>query len=145
MNYYWMTLGLLILGFFIFTICKYFILNVVVLNSNEAIHKDMIHGLVRSPSFYFDITPTGRLNNKFSNDLGIMDNMLAFVLTDSIEGPIISLVLLANVFTINVYFLIPGVINIIFIVIFFIYCKKAIVATKQLDLRLKSPVFNMVG
>jgi hypothetical protein len=48
----------------------------------------MIHGLVRSPSSYFDTTPTGRLNNKFSNDLGIMDSSLQFVLIDAIEGPI---------------------------------------------------------
>jgi ATP-binding cassette subfamily C (CFTR/MRP) protein 4 len=105
----------------------------------------MIHGLVRSPSFYFDITPTGRLNNKFSNDLGILDNMLMFVLTDAVEGPIVSIILLINVFSINLYFIIPGVINIIFVILFFLYCKKPIVNIKQLDLRLKSPVFNMVG
>ena len=123
MSHYWLALGLLLLGYFIFSLIKYFLLNVVVLNSNEDIHKGMIHGLVRSPSYYFDITPTGRLNNKFSNDLGILDNMLAFVLTDSIEGPIISLILIANVFAINLYFLIPGVLNIIFIAFFFMYCK----------------------
>ena len=105
----------------------------------------MIHGLVRSPSFYFDITRTGQLNNKFSNDLGIMDNMLAFVLTGSLEGPIIGIIMIANVFSINVYFMIPGIVNIIFIVAFYIYCKKAIIEIKQLDLKLKSPVFNMVG
>jgi hypothetical protein len=44
----------------------------------------MIHGLVRSPSYYFDITPTGRLNNKFSNDLGVLDGMLPFVLVDAL-------------------------------------------------------------
>lgn len=145
MNDYWLALGLLILGYFLFNLLKYFLLNVIVLNSNEKIHKSMIHGLVRSPSYYFDITPTGRLNNKFSNDLGIMDNMLSFVLTDSIEGPIVSLILVANIFSINLYFLIPGIINIIFIIFFFVYCKRAIVSIKQLDLRLKTPVFNMVG
>lgn len=67
------------------------------------------------------------------------------MLTDSIEGPIATLVLIANVFSINVFFLIPGVINIIFVVGFFLYCKKPIILIKQLDLRLKSPVFNMVG
>lgn len=145
MSHFWLALGLLLVGYFIFSVIKFFLLNLVVLESNEKIHKAMIHGLVRSPSWYFDITPTGRLNNKFSNDLGIMDNMLAFVLTDSIEGPIISVILLVNVFAINVYFLIPGILNIVFIVLFFLYCKNAIVAIKQLDLRLKSPVFNMVS
>ena len=84
MNNFWLGLGLFLIGYFIFSFFKFFLLNIVVLTSNKAIHKDMIHGLVRSPSWYFDITPTGRLNNKFSNDMGILDNMLAFVLTDSV-------------------------------------------------------------
>lgn len=105
----------------------------------------MIHGLVRSPSWYFDITPTGRLNNKFSNDLGIMDGTLAGILSDAIEGPIISLILVANVFSINIYFMIPGLIDIVFVVAFFLFCKNGIILAKQLDLRLKTPVFHMVG
>lgn len=145
MNDFWLALGLLLLAYLIFNIIKVFLLYIFILNSNESIHKDMIHGVVRSPSWYFDVTPTGRLNNKFSNDLGIMDNMLPFVLTDAIEGPIITIVLFINVFTINLFFLIPGILNIIFIIFYFNYCKWIIVTVKQLDLRLKSPVFNMVG
>jgi ABC-type multidrug transport system fused ATPase/permease subunit len=105
----------------------------------------MIHGLIRSPSSYFDITPTGRLNNKFSNDLGLLDNMLSFIMTDSIEGAVSSIVLLLNVLSINIYFIFPGIVNIIFIILYFKYCKNAIIITKQLELRLKNPVFNMVG
>lgn len=52
--------------------------------------------------------------------------MLAYVVTDSIEGPIACLILVANVFSINLFFLIPGILNIIFVVAFFIYCKEAI-------------------
>lgn len=44
----------------------------------------MIHNILRCPSSYFDITPTGKLNNIFSNDLGVMDNLMAFILIDSI-------------------------------------------------------------
>lgn len=124
---------------------KYFLLNLIVLNSNEAIHEHMIQGLVRTHSSFFDTTPSGRLTNKFSNDLGILDNMLAFVFTDSIEGPIVSLIMLANVFSINMYFIPLGVLNICFLVAYFLYCKRAIVSAKQLDLQTKSPVFNMVG
>jgi ABC-type multidrug transport system fused ATPase/permease subunit len=87
----------------------------------------MIHGLVRCPSGYFDVTPTGRLINKFSNDLGILDNTLAFVFIDMIEGPIVTLIMIANIFQINVFFIPPGAINIIFLAIFFLYCKNVIV------------------
>ena len=113
--------------------------------SNEVLHEEMIQGLVRSPSFFFDITPTGQLTNKFSNDLGILDNTLGFSFVDLIEGPIVCTILLVNVFSIDLFFIIPGIVNIVFMIFFFWFCKKTIVEIKQLDLRLKSPIFSMVN
>lgn len=105
----------------------------------------MIHGLISSPASYFDVTSSGQLNSAFSNDLGIMDNVLIPVLIDSIEGPIISIILLINVIIINFYFIIPAVIIVTFLVVGFIYCKNSMVAVKLLDLKLKIPIFNMVN
>ena len=142
---FWTALGCLLIGYFVFNVARFFFLNLVVLLSNKEIHKNMMGSLLRSPSSYFDVTSTGQLNNNFSNDLGIMDNTLAFILTDAVEGPLTCLILLVNVFSINLYFLIPGILNLVFIVGYFIYCKPAIVEVKKLDLTLKNPVFNMVG
>ncbi len=103
----------------------------------------MIHTLVRCPSSYFDVTPNGRLLNNFSNDFGILDNTLAFILLDVIEGPITGIIMLANIFQINPLFIPPGVISIGCLIFFFFYCKTPIVESKQLDLRTKTPVFKM--
>ena len=95
---YWAFLGLFVFCYFFFSIIKYFFVYLVVLTSNEDLHDQMVHGIVRSRPLFFDITPTGELTNKFSNDLGILDNTLAFVLVDTMEGPIITIVLLINIF-----------------------------------------------
>ena len=139
---YWLLLGLLQGGYFILCVLRYFLLNLVVLLSNEKLHELMIEGLVRSPSSYFDTNPSGRLINTFSNDLGILDMTLAFSFTDMVEGPIISLSMLVNVFTIQVYFIPPGLVNLIFIIAFFIYSKRPIVECRQLFLKLRTPVFS---
>lgn len=123
MSGFWLAVGITMLGYIFLYFLKTLLLYISILNSNVEIHKEMIHSLVRSPSSYFDITPTGQLNNKFSNDLGIMDGMLAQILKDSLEGPIFCLIMLLNVFSINLYFLIPGVLNIVFVVWFYLYCK----------------------
>ncbi len=133
------------ISYFMLMFIRYILLNIVVLGSNEKLHEAMMHGLVRCPSKYFDTTPTGRLISKFSNDLGILDNTLAFVFIDMIEGPIISLIMLANIFQINLFFVPPGIIAIVFLVGFFIFCKKTIVESKQLDLRTRTPVFSIFG
>jgi ABC-type multidrug transport system fused ATPase/permease subunit len=129
---FWVTLGLLQLGYFILSFLKYALLSILVLNSNEEIHREMIYNLVRSPSSYFDTTSTGNLSSKFSNDFSIMDNTLSVSLIDSIEGPIMVLILVANVISINKFFLIPGVINIILLIIFFLSYKNSVIAAKQL-------------
>ena len=42
----------------------------------------MIEAVVRSPASFFDDTPSGVLTNKFSNDLGIIENTLIFSFID---------------------------------------------------------------
>jgi hypothetical protein len=53
--------------------------------------------------------------------------------------------LIANVISIDIYYLIPGSISIFLVVFGFFYCKGSIIAIKQLDLKQKNPVYNMVG
>lgn len=101
---YWLVLGIMQLFYFVFLCIKYTLLSILVLGSNEKLHEAMIHGMVRCPSSYFDTTPTGILINKFSNDLGILDNTMSFVFTDMIEGPVICLVMFVNIFEINLLF-----------------------------------------
>lgn len=141
-NYYWLALGLVQVGYFLFMAIKYYLINYLALKSNEKLHDDMLFGMLRSPSSYFDKTPTGRLINRFSNDLSILDSSLSAVLIDTFEGPILILVLFINVFQIVPWFAIAGVINIAALIYWFFYCKKVIVQSKQLDLRTKSPVFS---
>lgn len=52
---------------------------------------------------------------------------------------------MGNIFVINVYFLVPGILNLVFIVYFLMYCREVIIELKQLELKLKTPVFSMVG
>lgn len=78
---------------FYFQSFKIFLLYITVLNSNKTIKNDMIHSLVRSLCLYFDITSSGSLNNKFWNNLGIIGNILFFVLINALEGPIIKIIL----------------------------------------------------
>jgi ABC-type multidrug transport system fused ATPase/permease subunit len=100
-NLYWLTLGMMQVSYFILSWFRYFFLNIVILFSNEKLHELMIEGLVRSPTSFFDTTPSGRLINTFSNDLGLLDMTLAFSFTDMIEGPIVSISMLVNIFTIE--------------------------------------------
>ena len=142
---FWVVQGL-ICCFYLFTlIFKYMFLSLTVLSINECIHEDMIYSLVRSHSYYFDVTPVGRLTNKFSNDLGILDNSFIFILQNALEGPVLTIVLIINVFQINPYFIIAGITGTVGLILWLLLMKPVIIASKQLDLKMKSPVFNKLS
>jgi ATP-binding cassette, subfamily C (CFTR/MRP), member 4 len=102
----------------------------------------MVNGIVRSPGSFFDITPSGVLINKFSNDLGILDNSLALAMIDTFEGPTSIVVAMVNICQIYPYF-IPSAIVILFLgILFFLYARPVIIQCKQLDLRNKNPIFH---
>lgn len=59
---------------------KYYLLQIALINCNKNIHENMVNRIVRSPASFFDRIPAGVLTYKFSSDLGILDNSLAFAL-----------------------------------------------------------------
>lgn len=145
MGDFWIVLSALLLGNLAFYVIKCFLLAIVILKSNQEIHTCMINKLVRSPASYFDVTSTGELSNKLSNDLGIIDNTIVNVLVELMEGPIQSFILLVSIATFDAYLLIPGALSLAVFIYFYIEGRKAIVAIKEFDLKLKSPVFQMIG
>ena len=105
----------------------------------------MIYTIVRCPGSFFDTTPSGMLVNKFSNDLGILDNIMIFGLIDALEGPSIIIIAIINICIINYFFIIAAVIIMAIAVWFFTYSRQVIQKCKQLDLQNKTPIFHFFG
>lgn len=142
---YWGVLGMLILFLFIVMVLKYFLINKALLNASEANHDIMLKKIVRCPGNFFDKTPSGQLINKFSNDLGIIDNTMIFGIYDSLEGPIMIFVTIVNLCQINPVLIIAVIIIVIIAIRFFFYSRPVIQACRQLDLQKKTPVFHFFG
>lgn len=127
---YWITIATIIVLGFLTIMIVYYVCNLCILNSNQAIHEQMIDGILKSPSNFFDTTPSGELINKFSNDLSILDNNLFFTMIDSIEGPMLVIVALVYVCTVNVFFIPSTVIFFTIGIILVAYSKQCVVSSK---------------
>ena len=46
------------------------------LKASEILHNKMIWSVIKAPVLYFDKTPVGRILNRFSKDIGNMDDVL---------------------------------------------------------------------
>jgi ATP-binding cassette subfamily C (CFTR/MRP) protein 4 len=82
------------------------------------------------------------LLNKFSSDLGILDNSLSLTIMDMFEGPAATVVVFANICQIDIFFLPPVCIIIPIIVAFFVYSRPVVIQCKQKDLKNRSPIFH---
>ncbi|KAI3365805.1 hypothetical protein L3Q82_000804 [Scortum barcoo] len=50
--------------------------------SAQTLHNNMFSSVIRSPVYFFDVNPTGRILNRFSKDIGLMDSTLPVTIVD---------------------------------------------------------------
>ena len=61
---------------FLSNIAASFLFYSTLLKSSETLHNKMVWSVIKAPVLYFDKTPVGRILNRFSKDIGNMDDVL---------------------------------------------------------------------
>mmetsp|Transcript_3479 Transcript_3479/g.3041 ORF Transcript_3479/g.3041 Transcript_3479/m.3041 type:complete len:88 (+) Transcript_3479:592-855(+) len=86
----------------------------------------MLSSIVRAPVSFFDKNPVGRILNRFSNDIGVLDRQLNQVVLEFSESflYIFSLMVVASV--LNPLNVIPSVLIVLASWLFYIFCKATI-------------------
>ncbi|EAR97927.3 ABC transporter C family protein (macronuclear) [Tetrahymena thermophila SB210] len=135
-------LGYITLAYAFNIFIKYFSFMKIQNNCSKTLHDKMIESLVRSKVEYFDTTQSGRIINRFSTDLVIVDQSLPLTSIDALEVIINHISLLVMIIIINPYFLIVAIIQFIFLYYFAKISQPCLIQSKQTDLRNRSPVFN---
>lgn len=123
-------------------IIKYLTFSWTILTANKNIHEKMLQGLMKTPIQYYDKTPTGRIINKFSNDISIMDTTLHQTASVCLEGPLVFGNMALTILYINPLFFVPLMIETYYIIKWFRLLKPVLIQCKQLDLQSKSPLFS---
>lgn len=55
------------------------------MKASTNIHSNMFHCLLKAPMRFFDINPSGRVLNRFSKDIGAIDEILPRVLLEALQ------------------------------------------------------------
>ena len=112
--------------------------------TNTEIHWRMLNTLLRARTVFFDINPVGRILNRFSNDLGILDKGNPRAIFEILDSFTENMSLLFTVIIIK-----PVILILTGPVIYLLYrikqmFNKPIVLTKKLDLESKSPMISAI-
>jgi len=91
---------------------------------------------------FFNTVPSGRILNRFSNDIGVVDKVLPKVIFDVAEAYSYLLTLFIATFILNPYLIIPGILVISIVIIFMKLVAPAIIRASQLELISRSPMYS---
>ncbi|KAL0132725.1 hypothetical protein PUN28_000454 [Cardiocondyla obscurior] len=117
----------------------------ICMNAGKTLHNFMFSCVLKAPMSFFDNNPSGRILNRFSKDIGAVDEILPIIMTLSIQTFAVMIGILVQVLIIN-WWMIFAV-----IVIFFLYgvIRRLYLPVAQTIKRLegiaKSPVFSHVN
>nr|XP_039268767.1 multidrug resistance-associated protein 4-like [Styela clava] len=114
-------------------------------SSGKHMHKKMFYAILRSPIRFFDTNPSGRVLNRFSKDMGQIDDILPLTFYDFLYvcGFITSILILTIVINYMV-----AVITLPLVVVFFWlrqYFLKTSRDIKRLEGSTRSPVFDLLS
>nr|CAD7203693.1 unnamed protein product [Timema douglasi] len=126
----------------VFTFSRAIIFYAMCMKSSQGLHNSMFNGITKTRMRFFDVNPSGRVLNRFSKDIGSVDEILPKALLDATQILVTALGVLVVSVIVNYLFVIPVcAIGFICYLIREIYLKIS-KDLKRLEGITKSPVFT---
>ncbi|KAE8625965.1 hypothetical protein XENTR_v10006453 [Xenopus tropicalis] len=108
----------------------------------QALHNQMFQSLLKAPVLFFDRNPIGRILNRFSKDIGHLDDLMPFTFLDFMQVLLQILGVIAVAVAVIPWILIP----LLPLVIVFYFLRRYFLDTsrdiKRLESTTRSPVFS---
>ncbi|KAM5312286.1 ATP-binding cassette sub-family C member 4 isoform 2-T2 [Glossophaga mutica] len=126
----------------IFGIVRSLLVFYVLVNSSQTLHNKMFESILKAPVLFFDRNPVGRILNRFSKDIGHMDDLLPLTYLDFIQTFLQMIGVVGVAVAVIPWVAIPLVaLGIIFFVLrgYFLQTSRDI---KRLESTTRSPVFS---
>ena len=138
-----------ILIFFLFVVlcfCRAFVFTLLCLNCSRNLYEKLVSAIFRAPvNLYFDITPVGRILNRFSQDMDAVDTVLPDNFLLNLQNGFFVLCGFAMCIVVTPYFLLLLAPLVYFIAYVQDYFRKTSRELKRLDRASRSPLFSMFG
>lgn len=100
----------IIISAIFFTLVRSFYFFKMAMTASKNLHGKMFHALLEAPMRFFDTNPSGRVLNRFSKDMGAIDEFLPRVLADAIQILLVMSGILVMIVIANYYMIIAMVV-----------------------------------
>ncbi|KAG9510799.1 Multidrug resistance-associated protein 1 [Fragariocoptes setiger] len=120
-------------------------LSLACLNSSRLLHNSMLRRILRAPLSWFNVTPSGRIMNRFSKDVDTMDSTIRFNVRLLILIALRSITSLILISVGSAYILIPVIPIVILYFLFQIFYVATSRQLKRIESMTKSPIYSHFG
>ena len=128
--------------YLILSLLKYEVFMTPLLRSNTLLHNKTVECISKTSVNFFDTNPVGRILNRFTNDLGIIDSLLLITMRDNLEFLMSYCILTFTVFYTCYYLVLPAFLLIWVYILLYKYFKYIITESKKMDLLSRGPIFS---
>uniref|UniRef100_A0A4W2HQ67 Multidrug resistance-associated protein 4 n=1 Tax=Bos indicus x Bos taurus TaxID=30522 RepID=A0A4W2HQ67_BOBOX len=142
LNWYFTVYSGLIVSTILFGIIRSLLIFYVLVNSSQTLHNKMLESILRAPVLFFNRNPIGRILNRFSKDIGQMDDLLPLTFLDFIQTFLLMIGVVGVIVAAIPWTAIPVIpLGIIFFVLqwYFLRTSRDV---KRLECTTRSPVFS---
>lgn len=142
--------GMLFLGFIVLctllTIGRGLLVLESCIRSSANLHNELFRRVLSAPvNLFFDVTPMGRILNRFSNDLDQLDSQLAVQYQGLLQNLGVFLGSLAVCAATSLWVALSYLPMLVIFVVTGLYFKKTSREVKRLDGITRTPIFNLFG
>ncbi|XP_014360452.2 ATP-binding cassette sub-family C member 4 [Papilio machaon] len=117
----------------------------VCMRSSIKLHNLMFSNILSATMRFFDTNPSGRILNRFSKDMGVVDEILPRMILDSMQMFMVMFGILIMVAIVNPYMLVTTAVCGIFMYLWTVVYLSTAQAIKRVEGVSRSPVFSHVS
>ncbi|CAG9840903.1 unnamed protein product [Diabrotica balteata] len=112
------------------------------LTSSTALHNQMFQNIIYSPMRFFNINPSGRILNRFSKDIGVMDENLPMTLMDTVQIGLYVFSICLVIGSLTIWIVIPTVLLAVLFYLMRIVFVQTSRDVKRIEAVTRSPIFT---
>ncbi|KAF9920021.1 hypothetical protein FBU30_010239 [Linnemannia zychae] len=145
LNYYLGIYALLSFGYIFTIMCRQMVQYKGSIDASRSIHRRLLSQILNSPVRFFDTTPLGRIMNRFTKDMGTIDEDVAPISSNLMFDFLGTLTVVLVITYVTPKFLFPAfLITIMFIIMANLYLRSSR-ELKRVESITKSPIFSHFG
>uniref|UniRef100_A0A4W2HUP1 Multidrug resistance-associated protein 4 n=1 Tax=Bos indicus x Bos taurus TaxID=30522 RepID=A0A4W2HUP1_BOBOX len=141
-DWYLTAYSALTVGTILFGITRSLLIFYVLVNSSQTLHNRMLESIFRAPMLFFNRNPIGRILNRFSKDIGHMDDLLPLTFLDFIQTVLLVVGVVGVMVAVIPWIAIPVIPLGIIVFALRRYFLETSRNVKRLECTTRSPVFS---